>query len=103
MFNDLQLSPPDRDYIQAVYFAATREAITPNSILYRVNDVDQDGKKLPSSLDYTYRLLPSAQFQFLDHLEIIETSKASKRSTTLAWIAIIVSVVMTGVTVMYGK
>jgi hypothetical protein len=41
---------------------------------------------------YHVRLLPSAHFSYIDHLEVIEARKAATSARKLSWIAIIISI-----------
>ncbi|MFN8336293.1 MAG: hypothetical protein U0U09_14275 [Cyclobacteriaceae bacterium] len=66
---------------------------SPNHILTTVGKYNNTFPILQilREFDVKFRVLPSAAFSYIDHLEIVEARKAAKESKRLSWIAIWIS------------
>jgi hypothetical protein len=89
MFEALDLSPDEEQYIKKVVWDTNRDVESgANKLLIKVPRLGTHEN------DWKYMLLPDAVFQYVDYLEIIEARKAAKSARTLSWIAIIITLVL---------
>lgn len=79
-------------YIKNTLIADNARSSNPNHIIIIANPKYlKDGMNLNSSTS-KYRLLPSAYFSYVDHLEVVEARKAAREAKKLSWTAIIISI-----------
>jgi hypothetical protein len=68
----------------------------PNHLITFVTSANNATKAEPQRQEYlskyNVRLLPSAHFSYIDHLEVVEARKAAKEAKKLSWIAIFISI-----------
>jgi hypothetical protein len=80
-------------YIKNTLFNYNFRESNPNQII-TISYPEYIDPKSPSinRLKSKYRLLPSAYFSYIDHLEVIEARNAAKEAKRLSWIAILISI-----------
>jgi len=90
LIRDLKLDEFNQRYVQ-LFLLGTHNGMNSNHILGEVvRDVFQ-GTAIVNHLDYRYKLLPSAVFQYVDYLEIKEARKNARQAFILSVIAILLA------------
>lgn len=77
-------------YIRNTLVADNARQTNPNHIIV-ISNPKYNGSNMPDPAISKYRLLPSAYFSYIDHLEVVEARKAAKSAKVLSWIAIGIS------------
>jgi hypothetical protein len=87
LFNDLQLSPEDINYLEKFAFAHDHSNLLPNTLFLRTNTTNATGH-----MQYIFRVVPTALFHYNDYLELKAARKASNEARLYAIAAIIISI-----------
>ncbi|MBL7843461.1 MAG: hypothetical protein JNK44_06325 [Cyclobacteriaceae bacterium] len=97
MFELLKLETEDRAYIEKYLLCSDHRNVLPNHIFAEI-----DRLNIKDHMDYRFKILPTAIFQYIDYLEIVEARKAATTARTLSWLAIGVSVILTFLQIFYN-
>jgi hypothetical protein len=83
-------------YIKNTLIGYKAAETNPNHIIIMAEAIYQDKYIVrgvtPDHNKSKYRLLPSAYFSYIDHIEVVEARINAKEAKRLSWIAIIISI-----------
>ena len=95
LFEDLKLDQMERGYFHRYLVADSHPGVLPNHIFGLQENANDH-------LDRKYMLLSSAQFQYIDYLEIVEARRHARLALVVSLVAIVVTVVV-GVIPFFAK
>jgi hypothetical protein len=97
LYTNLNLHGDESDYLRNFLINWGNES-APNHILTIPNM--QQGAGIQPNVNL--QLLPNAIFSYIDHLEIVQARRAAKEAKRLAWIAIWISLIVGGISLLLG-